>query len=66
MFTRRLTADELEELRHKAREGSKLARKAFGGRARSRAEIEAERRGDEWWERRLKEMRAEEAKSRNR
>lgn len=54
-----LTADELEALRRAAKAQVAYARRAFGHEP-SAAEIEAEKRGDEWWDRRLAEMRAEE------
>lgn len=57
-FGNMLTADELEALRKNAKESSKLARMAFGGdKPPTPEEIEAERRGDEWWAKRLAEMR---------
>jgi hypothetical protein len=57
-----LTADELEALRRSAKEGMAYARKVFG-RVQSPDEIEADKRGGEWWDNRLREMRAEEAKA---
>jgi hypothetical protein len=53
-----LTADELEILRNRAKDWARLARQAFAGdRPPSSAEIEAERRGDEWWATHLAEKR---------
>jgi len=57
-----LTADELEALRKDAKEAHELGRRAFGGGPKTPEEIESERRGDEWWEKRLREMREQEAK----
>jgi len=54
--TRMLTADEIEALRRHAKAVGEFADRAFG-RAPSEAEMEARRRGDEWWENRLREMR---------
>ena len=56
---RMLTADELEALRRRAKERAAYLRAALGS-AQSAAAIEAERRGDEWWAKRLSEMREDE------
>jgi hypothetical protein len=58
-----LTADELEELRRADEEHSERARRAFGGGPLTAAQIEARRQSDEWWERRLREMRTEEQRT---
>ena len=60
-----LTADELEALRNDAKETSKFAWEAFGGAPLTEAEIEAQRRSDEWWAKRFAEMRAREQQSKS-
>ena len=56
-----LTADELEALLNSAREMRAVARRAFGDGSQTAAETEADRRGDEWWEKHLRQMREQEA-----
>lgn len=58
-----LTADELERLRQSSKRSQEYARQAFGGRPKSAEAIERERAGDEWWDKRLAEMRAAERKA---
>ena len=54
-----LTADQIEALRRSVKQWQEIAQREFG-RAPTPAEIEAGRRSDEWWEKRLREMREQE------
>lgn len=56
-----LTADELEALRDHAKDCRKFAWRTFGGAPPAAAEIDAERRSNEWWANHLAEMRKREA-----
>jgi len=56
-----LTADEIEALRSFAKRALTHARRVFGAGMPTAAEIEAERRGEEWWAAHLAEMRRREA-----
>jgi hypothetical protein len=58
-----LTADQIEALRRAAKFSMARARQEFGGKV-SAAQLELERRGEQWWARRLAEMREQEAKER--
>jgi hypothetical protein len=60
--TEMLTADEIEALLKERREASDLARAAFGGGPLTPEELEQRQRGDEWWEKRLRQMREAERK----
>jgi len=58
-----LTADQIEALRRAAKFSIARARKESAANV-SAARLELERRGDQWWARRLREMREQEANGR--
>jgi hypothetical protein len=62
VFAPYLTPTELAALRQSAKKAGEFYRKALA-REPTPAEIEAERSGDEWWERRIRGLREQEAKA---
>lgn len=57
------TADQIESLRRAAKFSIARARQESGVKV-STARLELERRGDQWWAKRLREMREQEPKER--